>query len=262
MSYNPTVWKNGDLITAEKLNKLENGLRDMELTPGPEGPQGPQGPPGPSGEMVDKLSGKLVLMMGDSLMQGGKWDGGFANCIKENHPTATVINLGKDGKHLIDGEIGAQIMEWRSQNSGVTPDIVIVNGGGNDFLDSKELGTPALDNTEPLNNSDTVCSALDTMFWYIFDRYPTTRIFFITGPLIAKIETIPAPEVQLQYYDALRKVCEKFGVPVIDLTKNAQIPPSVTTLCKKYYDTDPIHLNEAGYRRVSAYIENVLLSNL
>lgn len=27
MSYTPTVWANGDIITAEKLNKLENGLR-------------------------------------------------------------------------------------------------------------------------------------------------------------------------------------------------------------------------------------------
>ena len=26
MSYTPTVWVNGDIITAEKLNKLENGL--------------------------------------------------------------------------------------------------------------------------------------------------------------------------------------------------------------------------------------------
>lgn len=26
MSYEPTVWNNGDIITAEKLNKLENGV--------------------------------------------------------------------------------------------------------------------------------------------------------------------------------------------------------------------------------------------
>ena len=26
MSYTPTVWQNGDVITAEKLNKLENGV--------------------------------------------------------------------------------------------------------------------------------------------------------------------------------------------------------------------------------------------
>ena len=28
MSYEPTVWANGDIITAEKINKLENGVAD------------------------------------------------------------------------------------------------------------------------------------------------------------------------------------------------------------------------------------------
>lgn len=26
MAYEPTEWKNGDIITAEKLNKIENGI--------------------------------------------------------------------------------------------------------------------------------------------------------------------------------------------------------------------------------------------
>lgn len=29
MSYEPTNWVNGDLITAEKLNKLENGIKNI-----------------------------------------------------------------------------------------------------------------------------------------------------------------------------------------------------------------------------------------
>lgn len=28
MSYEPTVWRDGDLITADKMNKMENGIRD------------------------------------------------------------------------------------------------------------------------------------------------------------------------------------------------------------------------------------------
>ena len=28
MSYEPTVWKTGDIVTSEKLNKLENGVKD------------------------------------------------------------------------------------------------------------------------------------------------------------------------------------------------------------------------------------------
>lgn len=31
MSYTPTEWSNGDVITAEKLNKLENGVGDSNI---------------------------------------------------------------------------------------------------------------------------------------------------------------------------------------------------------------------------------------
>lgn len=50
MPYVPTEWQDGDLITAERMNKLEEGVRDaQDGTRGPEGPAGPQGPEGPQG---------------------------------------------------------------------------------------------------------------------------------------------------------------------------------------------------------------------
>ena len=41
MAYTPTVWKNGDIITAELLNHLETGVQNEQV--GPEGPAGPTG---------------------------------------------------------------------------------------------------------------------------------------------------------------------------------------------------------------------------
>lgn len=38
MAYTPTVWANGDVITADKLNKLENGVANEQV--GPSGPAG------------------------------------------------------------------------------------------------------------------------------------------------------------------------------------------------------------------------------
>ena len=29
MAYTPTVWKTGDIVSSEKLNKLENGVADL-----------------------------------------------------------------------------------------------------------------------------------------------------------------------------------------------------------------------------------------
>ena len=44
MAYTPTQWSDGDLITAEKLNKLETGVQNEQV-----GPTGPTGAPGSAG---------------------------------------------------------------------------------------------------------------------------------------------------------------------------------------------------------------------
>ena len=50
MAYTPTQWNDGDLITAEKLNKLEQGVQNEQVGPqGPKGETGAQGPQGPAG---------------------------------------------------------------------------------------------------------------------------------------------------------------------------------------------------------------------
>lgn len=53
MAYTPTTWKDNDLITAERLNKLEQGVQNEQVglqgPKGDTGPQGPQGDPGPQG---------------------------------------------------------------------------------------------------------------------------------------------------------------------------------------------------------------------
>ena len=47
MAYTPTTWNDGDLITAEKMNKLEQGVKNEQV--GPQGPAGKDGAPGATG---------------------------------------------------------------------------------------------------------------------------------------------------------------------------------------------------------------------
>lgn len=50
MAYTPTTWNNDDVITAEKLNKLEQGVKNEQVGPaGPAGPKGDKGEPGAQG---------------------------------------------------------------------------------------------------------------------------------------------------------------------------------------------------------------------
>lgn len=52
MAYTPTTWSDGDVITAEKLNKLEQGVKNEQV--GPAGPAGAKGDPGVAGPKGDK----------------------------------------------------------------------------------------------------------------------------------------------------------------------------------------------------------------
>ena len=45
MAYEPHVWVDKEVITAEKLNNLEEGAKAKSI-PGPQGAAGPQGEPG------------------------------------------------------------------------------------------------------------------------------------------------------------------------------------------------------------------------
>lgn len=52
MAYTKQTWNNDDPATplsAARLNHVEAGIADIELTPGPEGPQGPAGADGADG---------------------------------------------------------------------------------------------------------------------------------------------------------------------------------------------------------------------
>ena len=43
MSYEPKIWKTGDIIEAEALNHMENGIAAVEKQQGPAGPAGQDG---------------------------------------------------------------------------------------------------------------------------------------------------------------------------------------------------------------------------
>ena len=51
MSYVPHVWKDGEIITAERMNALEEGVKNEQV--------GPQGPPGPSYTLQSATTSKL-----------------------------------------------------------------------------------------------------------------------------------------------------------------------------------------------------------
>lgn len=54
MTYTKHTWVDEEIITKDKLNNIEDGIANIELTPGPAGPTGPQGAKGATGPKGDK----------------------------------------------------------------------------------------------------------------------------------------------------------------------------------------------------------------
>lgn len=82
MAYTPTKWNTGDVITAEKMNKLEQGVQNEQV--GPQGEQGETGPQGPAG-----ADGKYVTAIALT-NTGGAVTGGTATFNDESTVPITV----------------------------------------------------------------------------------------------------------------------------------------------------------------------------
>lgn len=101
MAYEPTTWNDGDLITAERLNKLEQGVQNEQV--GPQGPKGDPGETGPQGETgpagadgkdgaqgaagADGKGVKAIALTADST---GKITGGTVTFTDESTAAITV----------------------------------------------------------------------------------------------------------------------------------------------------------------------------
>lgn len=83
MAYTPTKWKDNDLITAERLNKLEQGVQNEQVGPqgpkGDTGPQGPQGDPGPQGPQGEPGATYTLPAATTETLGGVKMAGGVSD---------------------------------------------------------------------------------------------------------------------------------------------------------------------------------------
>lgn len=90
MAYTPHKWSDGELITAERLNALENGAAE----PGPAGPKGDKGDPGAAGAKGDK---------GDPGAAGPKGDPGAKGATGPAGKGVKSLSLTTNGEGKVTG---------------------------------------------------------------------------------------------------------------------------------------------------------------
>ena len=92
------------------------------------------------------------------------------------------------------------------------------------------------------------------------ELYPEAKIVIMT-PLHRVNEDIPNRHGRklCEYVEVIRKVAEKYSLPVIDLWKISGIQPEIEAIKQKYCP-DGLHPNDEGHKKLAAIIESALLA--
>lgn len=125
MAYTPTVWNDGDTITAERLNKLERGVANEQAGPqGPPGVDGKDGAPGPAGaDGKDGAPGP----QGEQGPPGPEGPQGPAGIAGADGPPGPA---GKDGEGVPAGGAAGQVLAKKTAADYDTQWIDPPEGGG------------------------------------------------------------------------------------------------------------------------------------
>lgn len=205
----------------------------------------------PDTSVSDSLwSGKTWATLGDSITFSNSWQSDVATMFGLTH-----TNFGVSGTKLsgANGSTTAICQDARINAIATTFDLITVLAGTNDWAQSVAMG--ATSSTDPL----TFNGALNTLLTKLSTRFPTKRVVMMTttygeysGGVGAGWPNSTVNNVgltSLDYAEAVRETCKRWGTPCIDLSACGWNSANIAT-----YVADGLHPNTAGYRRMSEVI--------
>lgn len=224
---------------------------------------------------VNGLPPLKILALGDSICYGYRnQQKGFVGDLGLPYKNIGVSSATLSNKVTSVKNIPQQLLDETSYN----PDIIIAEGGINDYIQGAPLGTvpsePATTDTEAnALNRNTVTGAIGFLFYNMIKKFPKAQRFFV---VVHKMKRWNKPEIGNPYYpttqndqgytqqdlhDALVEMCELYNVKVIDVYKDGIINtkfeqyvsdvdystnPDVTYT--DYVNIDGVHPLDFGYR--------------
>lgn len=225
-------------------------------------------------EVTNKLSGKKINFVGDSITRGvgGNLNGGivekpFPTIIQEN--TSCVSNnygiagstIGGDGTTIneITGvAMGYQPMINRLNNMDINSDINVIFGGTNDALADRQVPLGEFNDTTNLS----FYGALRNICVYLLNNFPTKYNFFVTPLKRQNQETGNRFGLTLKdYADAIVEVANYYGFPVLDLYNEMGGTPLNSTW-KNNNMADGTHPNQNYYYVIANKIIDFLNSQI
>ncbi|MDY3846244.1 MAG: SGNH/GDSL hydrolase family protein [Eubacteriales bacterium] len=205
------------------------------------------------------LRGKKIVVIGDSITEGvgasspeKRFTDVLASLIG-----ADVYNygIGGTGFGVVSKTGGVFADRCRTvPNDENVVDIIIVFGGTNDFAQSK-LG---MGNDGECGNF-SVIGGMTEVFTTLKKRFPRALVIAVS-PLRRQTETvcnyISGYDLDA-IYRALKSVCEKMSVPMLDLYSGGNMYARIDERNKAYF-TDGLHPNDLGHRLIAERIAGFL----
>ncbi len=145
-------------------------------------------------------------------------------------------------------------------------DYVIMHGGINDAMSEIPIGTVSDSFNVADFDKNTYLGGLETLFYYAYEKFPGAKLGYILNYATpnSKFGGKTANEDTKEYYEAAKEVCDKWGVPYIDLYSGKtadgksysydilQVDKNAANFINN--DAQEIHLSDAGYALISPYI--------
>ena len=140
-------------------------------------------------------------------------------------------------------------------------------GGTNDFWNNVPIGN--IDDAD----TSTFYGALNTLVRHLITTFPG-RFLYLATPIMGyrsqrRLDEGKAPFPYPKnnkgfslddYCEAIRKVAEKYSIPLLDLKRESGLCPLIDSEDTRLY-SDGIHPNSAGYQQIAKVIHNFLEAN-
>ncbi len=206
-----------------------------------------------------KTEGKIILFLGDSITArcgASCEEKGFSDLVTVDGKFAQGVNYGVGGTRIAKNAIDQnpahkETFEMRALRMQEEADIVVVFGGTNDYGHGDAPMGKLGDTTV-----ETFYGAMESLLNVLMNKYPNATILVMT-PIHRKWENKLFNERGVRncgtlgdYVQAEREVCEKYGIPVLDLYATSGICPDNPVNCETF-TADGLHPNDAGHRRIA-----------
>lgn len=205
----------------------------------------------PSTIQTNYLSGKKIVAIGDSMVQGHSLsDSANQTWLAKlaNRNGMTRVNYGINGTYLSNklyGTADGAVVRYTAMDNNA--DYILVFAGTNDARNSGvTMGT------DTSTDTTTFKGALNVLCDGLITKYPNKKIGFITPYL--RDSNYPA------YIDAIKTICKKYSIPVFDNYEKGGVCWTNTAQLNSITLNDTYHLNESGMDYVSYKYEDFIRS--